>query len=565
MRLLAGILLLINLAHAGAQNALFIPDTLAGPNYALTMHTDSVQFLPGNFTHTYAFNSNKYLGPTLLLNKGSNVNITVNNQIGDTTTVHWHGLHVPSMWDGGPHTVILPNATWNPQFTVMDDAATYWYHPHMHMETAEQAIKGAAGLIIVRDNVEAALTLPRRYGIDDFPVIVQCQQFDSLNQQMPRGMEDSTLLVNGTINPYLDLPAQVVRLRLLNASGERAFNFGFTNNMPFKMIASDGGLLAAPFQTTRIALAPGERAEILLELTGLTGQSFYLMSYASEIPMGTQGGPTMPMPPWAPPMDSPLNGVDFNIMQINVGAATANPVTTVPAVLTTVTPYSETQANTHRTIRFTADSLMVMDGPFYFNDSTFNMMRIDYVIPLNSIEVWKLVNETMVAHPFHLHDMQFYVLDRNTLPPGTAESGRKDVILVPPGDSVRFITKFTDFADTMIPYMFHCHILMHEDDGMMGQFVVSPNAVGISPVSVSHNNELQLYPNPAAGLLHLVLPAVQKQSHIVVYNATGQQVYSATANATDFNMQTATWENGMYTIVVSDSNTIQHARFVIQH
>jgi FtsP/CotA-like multicopper oxidase with cupredoxin domain len=93
---------------AFAQQALFIPDTLVGPNYNLTMHRDSVQFFPGRKTMTYAYNANKYLGPTLILNKGANITITVKNQIGDTTTVHWHGLHIPPKMDGGPHTSILP-------------------------------------------------------------------------------------------------------------------------------------------------------------------------------------------------------------------------------------------------------------------------------------------------------------------------------------------------------------------------------------------------------------------------------------------------------------------------
>jgi blue copper oxidase len=396
-----------------AQTALPIPDTLSGPNYILNMHKDSVQFFSGNISHTYAFNQYKYLGPTLIFNKGANVNITVNNQIGDTTTVHWHGIHLPSKWDGGPHTPILPNATWSPSFTVMDNAATYWYHPHMHMKTAEQAIKGAAGLIIVRDPIEAVLTLPRKYGVDDFPLIIQCQQYDSMNQAMPLGMQDSSILVNGarashgyTVNA--SFPAQMVRMRLLNASGERAFNFGFTANKQFKIIASDGGLLNNPVTTDRLRLAPGERAEILIDLNGMNGQILHLMSYASELAMGIQGGPTMPMPVGSPPMDSPLNGIDFNIMQITVIPQTANPVTTVPSSLTTNVTYLSGQANVTRTIRFTADSLMVMDGPFYFNGNSFDMMRIDYEIPLGSIEIWKLVNETMVAHPFHIHDVQVF-------------------------------------------------------------------------------------------------------------------------------------------------------------
>ncbi len=539
--LVAGIAMLSGFVHS--QNPLFIPDTIAGPNINLVMHHDSVQIFPGNMSHTYAYNSNSYLGPTLIFEKGTDISITVNNQIDDTTTVHWHGIHVPSVWDGGPHTPILQNTTWNPQFTVMDHAATYWYHPHLHKKTALQAIKGAAGLIIVRDSLESTLVLPRKYGTDDFPLIVQCQQYDSLNQAMPLGMQDSTLMVNGTLDPFLDAPAQVVRMRLLNASGERVFNFGFTGNMQFYQIGTDGGLLNAPNLTTRIRLAPGERAEILLNLSGLIGQSFYLMCYGSELPMGIQGGPTMPMPPGSPPMDSPLNGVDYNIMLINVTAQTSNAVLTIPASLANNIPYSESQADANRTIRFTADSLMVMDGPFYFNDSTFDMMRIDYTIPLDNIEIWKLVNETMVAHPFHIHDVQFFILDRNNIPPGPEEMGRKDVVLVPPGDSVRFITQFSDFVDTMIPYMYHCHILMHEDAGMMGQFIVTNATTGFSPTLIS-DDILSIYPNPADQFITIEIETSTQE--IQIWDVTGKIIFSEKNYGGNIKIDVSSFVEGIY-------------------
>jgi len=546
-------LLCINAAAQTTQ--LVIPDTLIGPSYTLNMHKDSVQFFPGNKSQTYAFNAFSYLGPTLIFNKGVNVNITVNNQIGDTTTVHWHGIHLPSKWDGGPHTPIMPSASWNPTFTVMDNAATYWYHPHLHMKTAEQAIKGAAGLIIVRDPIEAALNLPRKYGVDDFPLVIQCQQYDSANQAMPLGMQDSTILVNGAranygYTVYANCPAQIVRMRILNASGERTFNFGFTANKQFKIIASDGGLLNAPVNTTRLRLAPGERAEILLDLNGMNGQTIYLMSYASELPMGIQGGPTMPMPS-GPPMDSPLNGIDFNIMQINVVPQTASPVTTIPATLTTNNPYPTGSANVTRTIRFTADSAMVMDGPFYFNDSTFNMMRIDYEIPLNNIEIWKLVNETMVAHPFHIHDVQFYLFDRSGSTPPAEELGRKDVVLVPPGDSVMFITKFEDFADTIIPFMYHCHILMHEDDGMMGQFIVKPNLTSVNEIALN-DLSIKIYPNPAKEILFLNIEQLSnpKPVEVKVYNSIGKLVYQTDIKDTNTVIDIGQWTSGLYLIEI---------------
>ncbi len=554
MRKVLSILLLIGL-RVSSQNALFIPDTLVGTNFNLSMHEDSVQFFAGNISHTYAYNNNHYLGSTLIFNKWANVTINVTNLIKDTTTVHWHGLHVPSKWDGGTYSPILPGGTWHPQFTIMNNAGTYWYHPHPDMKTAEQAIKGAAGLIIIRDSVEGALVLPRKYGVDDFPMVVQCQQYDSMNQAMPRGMEDSTLLVNGTMNPYLNVPAQMVRLRLLNASGERVFNFGFTGNMQFYQIASDGGLLDAPYLTTRVRLAPGERAEVVLNLVGMMGQQFNLMSYGSELSMGIQGGPTMPMPPGNPPMDSPLNGIDYNIMQFNVVAQTVGAVTTIPSVLTSNNPIAESSANITRTIRFTADSAMVMDGPFYFNDSSFSMMRIDYRIPINSIEIWKLVNETMVAHPFHIHDVQFFILDRNGVAPNPNELGRKDVVLVPPGDSVRFITKFTDFTDSIVPYMFHCHILMHEDDGMMGTFVVLDSSAFLGVKQLNNNNGLTVYPNPATTELRITNYELGIKQ-LRIYNVLGEEVQSATITSNQSTVNISQLANGIYFVrIITESKT----------
>ncbi len=552
-----------------AQTQLYIPDTISGTSINLLMHKDSVQFVPGNKTKTFGFNSNKYLGPTIILNNGSNVNITVNNQIGDTTSVHWHGLHVAPTNDGGPHTMIMPNMMWNPGFTVLDKASTYWYHPHFHGKTAMHVMKGAAGMIIVRDLEEAALVLPRKYGVDDIPLIIQTQQFDSVNQIMHRGMEDSLVLVNGARANYgnsvfANLPAQVVRLRLLNASGERTFNFGFTANRQFKIIGSDGGLLNAPVTTDRIRLAPGERSEILVDLTGMNGQSFYFMCYGSELPSGIQGGPTMPMPPGSPPMDSPLNGNDFNIMQINVVAQTMNPVTTIPSTLVSVIPYLASQASTIRKIDFTADSAMVMDGPFYFNDSTFNMERIDYHIPINSIEIWQLTNQTMVAHPFHIHDIQFYILDRNGLPPSLEESGRKDVVLLAPGDTVRFITKFEDFADTLTPYMFHCHILMHEDDGMMGQFVVRPNVTGINEDKLNNAN-VTIYPNPASSILNISMEGIDNlfPTEIKVYDILGKIVFAETSTKNKIAINSSHWNSGLYTISIQQNKSSLHKKIII--
>ena len=155
-----------------AQTLIPIPDTLSGANINLTIADSTQQFFSGYNTNTIGYNG-KYLGPTIILNKGQNVTMHVNNMLMDTTTTHWHGLHVAPMNDGSPHNPIMTGSTWSPSFTIMDNAATYWYHPHLHGKTMEQVVKGAAGLIIVRDAVESALTLPRAYGVDDIPLICQ--------------------------------------------------------------------------------------------------------------------------------------------------------------------------------------------------------------------------------------------------------------------------------------------------------------------------------------------------------------------------------------------------------
>ncbi len=545
---------------ATAQNTILIPDTLTGTVFNLTMHTDSVQFLPGVQTFTNAFNQYSYLGPTLIMNKGDMVTMNVLNTFGDTSTVHWHGLHVPAMADGGPHTVIQDGATWSPQFEIMNNASTFWYHPHTHMKTGQQAMRGAAGMIIVRDNVESLLNIPRRYGVDDFPLIVQTQQFDTANQVLWRGMNDSIILVNGTQDPMLTLPAQVVRLRLLNASQERNFNFGFTANQQFYVIGTDGGLLNAPVPVTRIRISPGERAEVLIDLSSMAGQTIYLMSYASEFPMGVQGG--IPMPGMDSSMNSPINGIDFNMLQLNITAPTVSPVTTIPVSLVSVTPWQESQANITRSIMITVQNIMSMDGPFYFNGLLFDMNRIDYHIPLNNIEIWSLTNQTMVAHPFHIHDVQFFVLDRDGISAAPEESGYKDVVMIAPNETVRFITKFEDFADTTMPYMYHCHVLMHEDDGMMGQFVVVPNTANIDNDNSSNN--FISYPNPVNDQLNIKF-SNKGLSTITINNVMGQQVYFEQLPSDNIKINTSEFKNGIYFITVRNDLESFNQKFLVDH
>ncbi len=497
------LILIIGISSIFGQNQLLIPDTLSGTEINLNLQNGSFEFYQGIQTSTMGVNGN-ILGPTLIFQKGDLVDITVNNQLDDTTTIHWHGMHVSAENDGGPHTTIAPGETWHPQFSIMDNAGTYWYHPHLHRKTNLHVSKGIAGFIIVRENEEAALNLPRTYGVDDFPLVIQTKTFDSNMEIVVPSNADSVVMVNATRNAQLEVPRQIVRLRLLNGSSQRVFNVGLNNNGVFYQIASDGGLLSEPLQLTRLWLSPGGRAEILIDFsTHNLNEIVYLMSYASEFPNGIYGAtyPGMSSMQTLNNYDpNPINGTDFNIMSSKVVNATNDAVTTIPTNLVNVIPIPASTSDITRDLTLNPVEMgpNVLNGVFLINNKAFDMEVINYTIPLNNTEIWSITNQSPIGHPFHIHDVQFYILDRNGMPPAPSEAGRKDVVFIKPQETVRFITKFEDFADDEVPYMYHCHMLTHEDLGMMGQFAVV-TVTGVDDENSSAPTEFLLeqnYPNP---------------------------------------------------------------------
>lgn len=516
------------LGQVAAQQPLFLPDTLSGTNIQLQLQQGTTQFFPGQATQTMGANG-IFLAPTLLLDRGQQVNMQVHNQLSDTTTLHWHGLHVSPSNDGGPHIYILPGQSWNPSFTVLDWASTYWYHPHLHHKTARHVANGIAGLIIVRDSVEAALSLPRTYGLDDIPVILQTRQFDANNQIVIDDHLDTSLTVNGTRNPFVQLPAQLVRLRLLNGAIDRAFNIGLSTNESFMMIGSDGGLLSAPVPLTRLQLAPGERAEIIVNLVNKQGQSLHLMNYGAQLPNGVYGAaqPGMGMGQQLPGYSlNPLNGANFNLLQIQVGPQTDLPVLSISDPLVVHTPFVASQADTTRMLTFMAANMgpTAIQGPFMINNAHFDMNVINQRIPFNNIEVWQLVNQSPIGHPFHLHDVPFYVLSINGAVPPAHLRGRKDVVFVPAMGNVTFITQFETFWDDSLPYMYHCHMLTHEEHGMMGQFLVtSPFGTSVQKLAAA-GKELRIYPNPAAEFVYLEVDDVAQAAKLYIRDMQGRIV-----------------------------------------
>jgi blue copper oxidase len=537
--------------NCNAQNSLYIPPALTGTTFNLNIQSGTQAFYSGKNTPTYGING-VWMAPTIIVNKGDIVNLNVHNGLNSFTTIHWHGLHIAPQNDGGPHQIINVGATWSPIFQVKNDAGTYWYHPHGANKTDLHVSKGLAGMFIVRDTVEAALTLPRTYGKDDFPIIVQSKAFDVLQQIAIATDMDTALFVNGTLYPYLNTPAQVVRLRLLNGSSMRTYNFGFTANKSFKMIASDGGLLDSAITLTRIRLSPGERAEVLLDLQSMNGQTIYLKNYGSELPAGIYGAKkvgtsTDTIPEYS---TNKLNGADYDILKLTVVASTAGAVTTMPIALAKLIKWNPTSANLTRTFHLNADSINhKAEGPFSIDGHKFSMDTINVTTYKNNIEIWKWVNHTLVAHPIHIHGMHFYILDIDGTPPPAFERGKKDVVLIQPGDSVRFITQFEDFADKTIPYMYHCHLLHHEDDGMMGSFLVlDTTATGIAEIK-NKQNDIEIYPNPASFQINIKFKQQNKAS-FTIYNTLGRPIknYTDCVLQNGCTIDVGDWPQGVYFI-----------------
>lgn len=342
-------------------------------------------------------------------------------------------------------------------------------HPTIRCGSLEQITYGAGGFIIIKDEAEAALALPRTYGIDDLPIVLTSRRYKASNQFdlsaaiSPYG---DFMLTNGTMNAEVTLPAQFVRLRLLNAEIERAYNVGFSDGRKFYVIGNDGGLLNAPVAVTRTQLFVGERLEILVDLTGdKSGAQVDMQAFNGGFPLGFPGGEGAQSGIFG----SLLNNKTFNLLHINIGAATENAITALPQTLVPNTYWTEADVTKKRTINITDAG---PGTPFKFDGQSYNIDRIDQTINLDAIEQWTIVNNRTFSHTFHIHDVQFKIVSRSSGMIADYEQGWKDTVAVPRNESVTFIVRFDDFADAEHPFMYHCHFSNHEDEGMMGQFVV---------------------------------------------------------------------------------------------
>jgi blue copper oxidase len=466
-----------NVGQLRFQNALRIPplleprvDGTGRKVFDLRLQAGTSELLAGKPTQTWGVNG-AYLGPTVRATRGDKIVMHVRNGLPETTTIHWHGMHLPAAADGGPHQPIQPGTTWSPSWTIDQPAATLWYHPHPHQRTEDHVYRGVAGLFLLDDPQASALPLPDRYGIDDIPVILQDKRFTADGALdfgepafSPIGRLGADMLVNGTHDPHLTVTSQRVRLRLLNASTARVYNLGFADDRAFDLVATDGGLLQRPHRTTRVQLSPGERAEIVA--TFHPRERVVLRSFGPDLGLDA--------------FQERFAGGDdtFDLLQVRAGSdLTGSPQ--VPDRL--VGQQRLDQAEAVRTRR------LELNGSGRINGKPMDMGRIDQAVAIDTTELWEVTNGSGNPHNFHVHDVQFQLVDYAGRPPPPTLVGWKDTVFVPPGATVRFLARFSDYTDPALPYMFHCHLLQHEDNGMMGQFVVvQPGQVPASPPAHHH-------------------------------------------------------------------------------
>ena len=250
---------------------------------ALDITAGSHVFSPGAApARTWGISAD-YLGPTIRLRTGTIASLAVANRLPEPTTLHWHGLMVPSEVDGGPHNLIAPGQTWRPELAIRQNPSTAWFHPHMHQETARHTYQGLAGMLIVSDGSDQERGLPSTYGVDDLPLIIQDRRLDGTDygyspdlMDLVHGFRGETIIVNGVVGPVAHVPRGIVRLRILNGANARNFLLAFADGRPFHVIASDGGYLAKPAAVDRLAIAPGERYEVLVDHSD--GRSLDLLS-----------------------------------------------------------------------------------------------------------------------------------------------------------------------------------------------------------------------------------------------------------------------------------------------
>lgn len=439
----------VSLNDSTGENNLEIPSMLERDNedgvvYTVRAQKGKTEIFDGTESTTYGYNGS-FLGPMLRFEKGDKVKIRTINELDEATTFHWHGLEVSAAADGGPHDVVKPGEEKVIEFEVIQEASTLWFHPHPEGKTAEQVYNGLAGLIYIEDDNSKNLGLPTDYGKNDIPLILQDKIFDDKKQlNFGAAMNDDgtvgdTLLINGTLNPKLTVNKEKVRLRLLNGSNARNYTFKLNTGDSFVQIATDGGFLNEPVTLNEVTLTPSERAEIIVDFSQLNTEN--------DLALVNEGGSIL---------------LPFEVSD------ESGEITEIPGELNN---FSVTEEEMNLPVTKKVELFGMMDM-VEINGKKFDPERIDLTQQQGVTEVWEIYNKPDMMggmiHPFHIHGTQFKIISRDGKAPPENERGWKDSISIQPDETVKIAIQFKHKG----VYMFHCHILEHEDNGMMGQVKV---------------------------------------------------------------------------------------------
>ncbi|MGO1897988.1 MAG: multicopper oxidase family protein, partial [Brevibacterium yomogidense] len=463
----------------------------ADGRFTLTAGRGTMEFLPGVTTDTWGYDGD-YLGPTIRMQRGRPIEAVITNDTDEETTVHWHGMLVPAHADGGPHDPIQPGETRSVAFTPDQPAATLWYHPHPHEATAQQVRRGLAGMLILDDadahtpgtvsgdsvpsaaeapspSAEVLAALPHEYGVDDLPVVIQDMRITEDGELLGHnfnsevGLLGRTVVTNGVVGAVHTTDRRVLRLRLLNGSQARSYGLRLDSGAPLTVIGSDGGLLPEPVEVESISLSPAERAEVLLEVPdeGVTLMSSEpdLGNVADYEAVGGEDEFTILRLEHTGSREASADDSNGSDGSNGSGGPASIADLGLPAQLVEIPePVSGGQ-----------ERQMTLRGR-QINGRSMDMDRIDLVAASHQPEVWQVSNLDSSPHNFHIHNAQFRILDIGGEPPPPELAGWKDTIYTPPQRDTRIAVAFPAHEDdhSHLPYMFHCHLMLHEDDGMMG-------------------------------------------------------------------------------------------------
>ena len=411
--------------------------------------------LSGTTTEFWSYN-NDVPGPLIDVFEGDTVRIRLDNRLSQETTVHWHGLPVPPAQDGNPMDPIAPGASRTYEFTLpVGSAGTYWYHPHPHEMTAEQVFRGMAGLLIVRSRTDPIPTAIEEelLVISDLRLAADGTIPPNTPMDWQTGREGNYVLVNGQYQPVLAIkPGQSQRWRVLNATNARYLRLALTGHT-LTLIGTDGGLLGSPVPgLDEILLAPAERVEVIVTANLSSAASAVLRSLPYDRGgMGMMGSASTTIP----------------LLTLNYTSA-ATAAIALPGALNSIADLG-VPTTTKRLVFSSGMGMGGMGGgmmSFLIDGKSFDPSRVDLTSRVNEIEQWTIENRSSMDHPFHLHGTQFQVVSRTRGGVTVAEPflAWRDTVNVAALEAVVFKVVQRQLGSRM----YHCHILEHESQGMMG-------------------------------------------------------------------------------------------------